>query len=171
MRYRPNQEKNKVEPEVLNKDEDEEVYFEGRPRYVSDQTAFMRWSTEPEKGDLFDKEIFDSFKYKIMAVTKFPALANIKNEKTVRLIRLQVLDAELAWDAGLKKLAISTVLDIINTYQISRGINGFFQNALITQRKEWRDRSESEKKRGLLGDILKGNDKEQTQQEAMEGIY
>ena len=47
MRYNPpDDSEKKIENES---DQEPPVYWEGRPRYVSDQTAFMRWSTEVEQ--------------------------------------------------------------------------------------------------------------------------
>ena len=136
-------------------DEEEEEVIQA-PRYVSDNTAFMRWSTEFEKSrGLIDDNFMKRFLYKIIAINKFSALSNLTNPRQIKLLRCRSNNADLAWDAELFDTALGNALDSVNDYQMSRGIEGFYQNALITQKREWLDKSKSEEKKGVLGNILK----------------
>lgn len=165
MRYNPPTENENVETE------DQEVYFEGRPRYISDQTAFMRWSTELEKTDtVIDKKFMEDNKHRIIDVNKILPLSFIDNPKSIKLFRLRRMNMSLACDAGLMDLADETVMDNLADYQTTRGIRGNYQNALITQRREWKDRTDPEAKKGLLGKMIKGRNDE-IRQANMEEIY
>ena len=146
MRYNP--------PENITQ-EDEENYFEGRPTTVSDQTAFMRWSTEiePVKG-LIDKEFMTRNKNRIIDVNKILPLSFIDDPRSIKLFRLRRINMGLASDAGLEDLADETTLDNLADYQTTRGIRGNYQNALITQRKEWKDRTDVNTKKGLFGKLV-----------------
>jgi len=138
--------------------EPEEETALSEPRYISDNTAFMRWSTEFEKTEgLTDNNFLQRFMYKIIAINKFSALSNLTNPRQIKLIRCRANNADLAWDAELFDTALSNSLDTVNDYQMSRGVGGFFQNALITQKKEWLDKSRNEEKKGILGQLVKGN--------------
>jgi len=165
LRYNPPTENENVETE------DQEVYFEGRPRYISDQTAFMRWSTELEKTDtVIDKKFMEDNKHRIIDVNKILPLSFIDNPKSIKLFRLRRMNMSLACDAGLMDLADETVMDNLADYQTTRGIRGNYQNALITQRREWKDRTDPEAKKGLLGKMIKGRNDE-IRQANMEEIY
>ena len=146
MRYNP--------PENTTQ-EDEETYFEGRPTTVSDQTAFMRWSTEIEqvKG-LIDKGFMTRNRNRIIDVNKILPLSFIDDPRSIKLFRLRRINMGLASDAGLDDLADETTLDNLADYQTTRGIRGNYQNALITQRKEWKDRTDANTKKGLFGKIV-----------------
>ena len=147
MRYNENTEQNERDP------------------YMSDQTAFMRWSTEPQLDEKnFSKELINDIRYKIEAATKFPALANINDLRTIKYVKLLLINAEMAWDSGLYELAMSTVMDIINTYQITRGQGGFYQKALITTRREWEDKTKNDQKKGFFGRLIKNNEPDNERQ-------
>ena len=73
-------------------------------------------------------------------------------------------------DAGLFENAAETVLDNLADYQTTRGINGNFQKALITQRREWQDRTTPETRKGLLGRMIRGRADEQRNLE-MQEVY
>ena len=73
-------------------------------------------------------------------------------------------------DAGLYDLAEETVMDNLADYQTTRGIRGNYQNALITQRREWKDRTDPEIKKGIFGKIIKGRNDE-IKQSNMEEVY
>jgi len=63
--------------------------------------------------------------------------------------------------AGLDDLADETVFDNIDICQTTRGTRGNLQNALITQRKEFRDTSEKEK-RGFWGKVVRNKNQEES---------
>lgn len=153
MRYNP--------PEEAIQDEAEQVYFEGRPRYVSDQTAFMRWSTEMESNELVDNDFLKANKYRVIDINKFLPLAFIQNPRNIPLFRLRRINMTFEKDAGLYENAAETVLDNLADYQTTRGINGNFQKALITQRREWQDKTDMEKKKGVLGGLIKRKSEEE----------
>lgn len=157
MRYNPPK-------ETIDESENEEqVYFEGRPRYVSDQTAFMRWSTELEQSSgLVNNEFLEENKYRVLDINKFLPLAFIKNPRNIPLFRLRRMNMTHEKDAGLFENAAETVLDNLADYQTTRGIEGNFQKALITQRREWQDRTNPETtKKGIIGRLIKGRSEEQ----------
>jgi len=139
-----------------------DVYFEGRPRYISDQTAFMRWSTELEQSnDLVDPEFLKQNRFRVLDINKFLPLSFINNPRSIRLFRLRRLNMTLEKDAGLFENAAETMLDNLADYQTTRGINGNFQKALITQRREWQERSGSDSKHGLFNRIIRGRGEDQ----------
>ena len=159
MRYNP--------PENQINEEQEESYFEGRPRYISDQTAFMRWSTELEPvNGLIDKDFIKRNRNRIIDVNKILPLSFIDDPRSIKLFRLRRINMGLASDAGLDDLADETTLDNIADYQTTRGIRGNYQNALITQRKEWKDRTDTNTKTGLFGKIV-GRRNDQVRQHEM----
>lgn len=165
MRYNPPEETRQ------ESDEEQQVYFEGRPRYVSDQTAFMRWSTELEQSnELVDPEFLKTNKYRVMDINKFLPLSFIKNPRNIPLFRLRRMNMTHEKDAGLFENAAETVLDNLADYQTTRGINGNFQKALITQRREWQDKTEPETKKGIMGRLIKGKSEEQRGME-MQEVY
>ena len=134
-----------------------------RPEYISDNTAFMRWSTEFENTkDIrgIDKNFFKRFYHKILGINKFPALSNIRSARQLKLIRCRINNADLAHDGEIEDLAIGTVLDNLNDYQISRGIEGFYQKALITQRREFTDRTPPERRSGVFKNLIRGRREE-----------
>lgn len=167
MRYYPPDD-SRYTDEVMD-EEDEPVYWEGRPRFVSDQTAFMRWSTELEKvHDIIDQEFLKRNKHRIMDINKILPLAFIENPKSLQLFRLRRINIGLSTDANLMDLADETTLDNLADYQTTRGIRGNYQKALITQRREFKDNRLEEKKQGILNRLLRG--KEQEQPERLEEV-
>ena len=52
-----------------------------------------------------------------------------------------------------------TIFDNIDMCQVTRGTRGNLQNALITQRREFRDSSE-QKKKGFLSKLVKNKEQE-----------
>ena len=164
MRYNP--------PDDTIEETEEERYLDGRPRYVSDQTAFMRWSTELEKTDeLIDEKFLKRNRNRVLDINKILPLSFIDNPKSIKLFRLRRMNMSLATDAGLYNLADETTLDNLADYQTTRGIRGNYQNALITQRKEWQDRTNPNNKKGLFGRLIKNRNEEQQIRENMEEVY
>lgn len=170
MRYNPPE--NTDNNEFADNDEpsaNEPVYWEGRPRYISDQTIFMRWSTEMEQTPhIIDEDFINNNRHRIMDLNKFLPLSFIDNPKSIKLFRLRRMNIVLAKDANLTDLADETTLDNISDYQTTRGVRGNFQNALITQKKEFQDKSELEKQKGLFSRIMRAKNDQEKQQEMME---
>jgi len=163
MRYHPPDDMGYTD-ETYNDEEGEPVYWEGRPRFVSDQTAFMRWSTELEKvHDIIDKEFLIRNKHRIMDINKILPLSFIENPRSLQLFRLRRINIGLSTDAGLLDLADETTLDNLADYQTTRGIRGNYQKALITQRREFKDNRMEEKKAGLLDRLLRGKQEQEPQ--------
>jgi len=158
----------KYNEDELNYTEEEEQQLDRKPRYISDNTAFMRWSTELEKTpEVINNEFLKRNKHRIIDINKFLPLSNITNPRLIKLSRLRRMNMQLSNDAGLTDLADETTLDNLADYQMSRGQQGFYQKALITQRREWKESSDREKKTGLLKNLLRGK-KEQEEIETME---
>ena len=113
--------------EEPNQSESEsETYMDERPRYVSDNTAFMRWSTEMEQvHHIIDNNFLSRNRIKAIDVNKFLPLSNIRNPKMLQIVHLRRQLADLANDADLRDIAEGTILDNVADYQTSRGIDGF----------------------------------------------
>jgi len=139
-------------------DQDEEYTDrKGEPRYISDNTAFMRWSTELEKiHKVIDSDFLEENRHRVGDLNKFLPLSNITNPHMIKLLRLRRMNMSMAKDAGLMDVADETMLDNLADCQTSRGMGGFYQNALITQKREWLDKSKSGEKQGLIKNIVRG---------------
>ena len=176
MRYNPPDVKSRVEEGLVEEgivERDEpETYFEGRPRFVSDQTAFIRWSTEIEKVDnIIDDKFLARNRYRVIDINKILPLGFIDNPKSIKLFRLRRMNMGHEKDAGLFDLAEETVMDNLADYQTTRGIRGNYQNALITQRREWRDRTENASKKGLFGRLIRSRNDEENLKSNLEEVY
>lgn len=68
----------------------------------------------------------------------------------------------MACDAGLFNLADETMLDNLADYNTSRGIDGFYQNALITTKREILDKSKQQEKKGFLKQLVQGRQAEES---------
>ena len=66
--------------------------------------------------------------------------------------------------AGLDDLADETVFDNIDICQVTRGTKGNLQIALITQKKEFRDTSEKERK-GFFSKFMRNKNQEESLEE------
>jgi hypothetical protein len=166
MRYNPPDENPEQQ---IDENPEEPVYWEGRPRYISDQTIFMRWSTELEQTPhVIDEDFINNNKHRVMDINKFLPLSFIDNPKSIKLFRLRRMNIVLAKDAGLMDLADETVLDNLSDYQTTRGVRGNYQNALITQKREWMDKSEMNKQKGLFSRLVKAKNDESKVQDMME---
>lgn len=105
--------------------------------YVSDNTMFMRWSTEMEtKKNVVGPEFMERNKLDILALDKFPALAFYQDARMLILRKLKIINARLADDIGLNATAEETILSTIDDVQTSRGWQGNYSKVLITQRHE-----------------------------------
>ena len=153
-----------------NEPDEDEIEQEQQPRYVSDNTSFMRWSTEVEqKSGVIDAEFLKRNKERIMDIDKFLPLSNITSAKAIKLFHLRRQCITMAKDAGLNDLAEETALDNIADYNTTRGTKGFYQKALITQRREWSDSEEEKKRTGILKNLIRGKRDEQRANELYDG--
>jgi len=140
--------------------QEEEESFPSKPEQLqyqdaigaSDTTQFMRMQTEIEKKDnLIDDIFIKKHKSRIIACNKFAPLSNIQNPKQIQIQRLRNIKIDLLEAAGLYDVAERTALDSVSDFQISRGIGGFYQKALITQRYEMKDDARKDNKSRLGG--------------------
>lgn len=144
------------EPSLENID-DSESYVSKEAQYISDNTAFMHWSTELEQiHEVIDSNFLRSNRHRVGDLNKFLPLSNITNPKMIKLLRLRRMNMTMAKDSGLIGLADETMLDNLADCQTSRGVGGFYQNALITQKREFMDKTKAAEHKGLLRNLVKG---------------
>jgi len=153
--------KRQIKPsEFENEDALEETYI---PRYIGDSTAFMKWSTEVEPTPhVVDKDFLQRNRHLVGDINKFLPLSNITSAKSIKLFRLRRNNICLAIEAGLTDVADRTMLANWGDYNTTRGIGGFFQEALITQKRTLEEKVKSEKRGwGRLRTLFKhGEDEE-----------
>jgi len=131
--------------------------------YISDNTAFMHWSTELEQvHEVIDNDFLRRNRHRVADINKFLPLANIKTSQQLQLFRLRRMNMTMACDAGLDNLADETMLDNLADYNTSRGIDGFYQNALITTKREILDKSKQQEKKGFLKQLVQGRQAEES---------
>ena len=128
-----------------------------RANNISDNTAYMRWSTEiePKKNIINDDFLFRN-RISIIGLDKFAPLANFTDPRMIRLHKLKMMNIELEMEAGLVDSAEQTALSAIDDIQVSRGEKGFYQRALITQRQEFESSevTEAQKKVGFFNKLF-----------------
>lgn len=152
MKYNPELEE---EPEVR-----QAVAHAG---YVSDNTAFMRWSTEvEEEKTLSNADYITRHRHRLMSLNKFPALAFYTDQRQLLLRKLRNIGITLCKNAGLEETAEETALDNIDDAQMTRGWQGNYSKVLITQRHELKEERIEEKAGRFSG--LFGKKKEEEQQ-------
>jgi hypothetical protein len=141
--------------QILNEDEIHEI----RAQHMSDNTVYMKWITEIEpKRDMMDSDFIQRNKIALMFPDKFAPLANFTEPRMLALHKLKMLKLELAENAGLINVCEKTAISAIDDIQLSRGNQGFFQRALITQRHELQEHhSDTEKKVGFFNKLFHGN--------------
>jgi hypothetical protein len=133
--------------------------------YISDENSFIRFITQLDAiPNIVPNSYLAKHQRRIMFSGKFKALSNINNSNSLKLNNCYRLNMGLAEEAGQDELADETLFDCIDMMQMSRGINGFLQNALITQRREFKDNSERQKNKGFWGGLLKNKKEEDEQQ-------
>lgn len=148
------------------REEDEEP--QDTARYISDNTAFMHWSTELEETPkVINKKFLEKNRHRVGDLNKFLPLSNITSPKLVKILRLRRMNMTMASEAGLEDIADETMLDNLADCNTSRGIEGFYQKALITQRQELLEKIQSDKKKGFLKSLFEGKE-EQEQSEVMQ---
>jgi hypothetical protein len=148
---------------------DDRELEEIRSAKLSDNSSYMKWSTELQ----VDKNITnDDFLYRnripILGLNKFAALANFTDFKMIRLHKLKMIIIDLQMSAGLTEGAEQTALSAIDDIQCSRGDRGFYQKALITQRQEFEtsENTETQKRVGFFNKLF--SKKEPQQQEGQQ---
>ena len=148
MRYTPPEEEKEepIEPPIE------------KPYYVSDQTSFIKYVTQQDPiPGVIDNSYLRKYKRQMLFSGKIKALAFIKNPKTIQLNLCMRNNLSFEMEAGLWDLADETVWNNIDNMQITRGTNGNLQNALITQKREWKDNSSNEKKQGFISNLFRGH--------------
>jgi len=138
---------------------DEKEIMQLRSAFMSDNTAFMKWSTEiEEKKSVIDSEFMHRNRMTIIGLDKFAPLANFTEPRLIQLHKLKMLIIGLEVEAGLDYSAEQTALSAIDDIQVSRGDHGFYQRALITQRQEQDIRadthSDAERKVGFFNKLF-----------------
>jgi len=137
--------------------------------YLSQENAFIKYITQVDQiPDIVPTSFLQKYGRRVLFSGKIKGLSFIKNPKTIQLNSCMRNNIGLCEDAGLFDLADETVFDNIDICQVTRGSFGNLQNALITQRKEFKDTSEQAKK-GFLGNVLHRKKPEDEPQ--MEGSY
>ena len=144
----------------LNEDEEREL----RQGWISDNTAFMRWSTEiEEKENITDKRFLKEHNDIIRQIEKFNPLSFYSDKRELKLRKCYLLNTVLAKNAGLDDVAEETSLFSIDVAQTSRGWHGNYSKALITQRHEFKEDKE-EKTLGRFSNLFKKKNAEEQQQ-------
>jgi len=125
--------------------------------YMSDNTAYMRWSTEIEpKQNVIDADFMRRNSNYILMADKFAPLANFNDPRLIQLHKLKMNNLTLEMQLGLTHSAELTAISSIDDIQVSRGDKGFYQRALITQRHEMQneERTTTEKKVGFFNKLF-----------------
>lgn len=145
---------------------DEKEIQQLRAAYMSDNTSYMRWSTEIEpKQNVISGDFLNRNKILVMFADKFAPLANFTEPKQYILHKLKIMNASLALDAELDDICEETALSAIDDIQMSRGDKGFYQKALITQRQEFQeDRSDTQRRVGFWNKLFSKKPDEGQQQ-------
>lgn len=148
---------------------DEKELEQRKGQMISDNTAYMKWSTEIEpKKNIITDDFLHRNRISIIGLDKFAPLANFTDAKMIRLHKLKMIIIDLQMSAGLTEGAEQTALSAIDDIQVSRGDRGFYQKALITQRQEFEtsDNTETQKRVGFFNKLF--SKKEPQQQEGQQ---
>jgi len=147
-------------------DKDDEVTRDNETRYTSQENAFIKYITQLDAiPHIIDTDFLKKYRRRVLFSGKIKGLSFIKNPMTVQLNSCMRNNIALCEGAGLDDLADETVFDNIDVCQVTRGSNGNLQNALITQRKEFKDTSDMEKK-GFWSGFMRKKQKEENVEEA-----
>lgn len=155
-------------------DDEMEPYTEitDRDYTASQENAFIKYITQIDAiPNVIDNEFLRKYNRRVLFSGKFKGLAFINNPKTIKLNSCMRLNMSLEEDAGLLELADETVFDNIDVMQVTRGTRGNLQYALITQKREFRDTSEKEKRKGFFSGLLKRKEPENVEGEQMQETY
>ncbi len=141
----------KWEP-VLDEEEEKEL----KRGFISENTAQSRWETEIEanKEIGIDERILRRNRYRVFNINKFPALAFYSDMRQLRLRKRRNINLTLAANAGLVETCEETVFDNIDDAQTSRGWQGKYTIARITERHEIRQEETGKEKVGRLSGLF-----------------
>jgi len=143
-----------------------------REIYTSQENAFIKYITQLDPiPNVVSTSFLRKHARRVLFSGKIKGLSFINNPKTIKLNSLQRMNMSMEEDAGLEDLADETLFDNIDICQVTRGTKGNLQLALITQRKEFKDTSEMEKKKSILGRFMKAREQPQNQDEQIEESY
>lgn len=147
---------------------DEEEERELRQGWISDNTAFMRWSTEIEEREhITDAKFLERNKDIIRQIEKFNPMSFYSDKRELKLRKCYLINTVLAKNAGLDEVAEETSLYSIDVAQTSRGWQGNYSKALITQRHEFKEDKE-EKNLGKFSGLFRKKQQEEQQQVAQQ---
>jgi len=132
------------------------------------KVAGLRWSNEIEqRKDVIDKEFLQRNRLLVMDASKILPLGNIRDKRTIKLLRIRRMNMIAEMDAGLWDLAEQTALGNLADIQTSRAAGGFNAKLEVTQRREWIEKSKPQVKKSIFGRIIKGKEAEQDLEEMM----
>lgn len=144
--------------EQKNKDE-KKVTQDQETHYTSQENAFIKYITQLDAiPHIIDTDFLKKYRRRVLFSGKIKGLSFINNPKTIQLNSCMRNNIALCEGAGLNDLADETTFDNIDICQVTRGSKGNLQLALITQRKEFRDTTEMEKK-GFWGSFMRNKNK------------
>lgn len=124
---------------------------------ISQENTFIRYVTQLDPiPNIISAKYLRKYRRRVLFSGKIKGLSFISNPQTLVLNNCMRNNLSLAEDAGLEELADETVFDNIDMCQITRGQQGNLQNALITQRREFKDSSPMQEKQGIMSRIMKG---------------
>jgi hypothetical protein len=114
------------------------------PRHpISDTSQFIVTSTTIDTQKIIDPRFKERWENEIMSIDKLAPLSNIDLTDQL-LTRLIWMDVVFARRMGMTERAQRKTLEILRLYNESRGRDGFFQRAMITQRQELLARQQQE---------------------------
>jgi len=156
------------EPESEEDEEyQQQVYPIGIP--VDPKVAGLRYTSEIEQRKyILDKKFLQRNRILVADASKELPMGNIRDKKTVKLLRLRRSNMIFEMDAGLWDLAEQTMLANKADIQTSRAAGGFAAKLEVTQRREWIEKAKPEVKKGLFGRIIRGKEQEEGLGEMME---
>jgi len=133
------------------------------------KVAGLRWSNEiePRKG-VIDEEFLKRNRLLVIDSSKLLPLGNIRDKKTVKLLRLRRTNSIMEKEAGLIPLAEETIMANIADIQTSRAQGGFNARLEVTQRREWVEKSQFQKKKSLFGRMFKAKEQSEEVDRMME---
>jgi len=158
---------------VRYREPDEEHEYEGQTPPLGipydPKVAGLRWSNEIEpRKDVIDTDFLKRNRLLVMDASKILPLGNIRDKKTVKLLRLRRMNMIMEMDAGLDDLAEQTAMSNLADIQTSRASGGFNAKLEVTQRREWVEGGKEEKKKGLFARIQKRRTEEEVAEELLE---
>jgi len=135
----------------------EEEIRDMKHAYISDRTSYLRGLTEVEpKKNLITDDFLRKNRVMVGFLDKWMPLANFRDHREKQLHKLKMINAQLAIDNGCYDTADETLISAWDDINMSRGWEGFFQNALNTERHEIQEehKSDTEKKVGFFNKLF-----------------